>query len=191
MPAKKLCTNEETILPEVDIDQVREELFEDRKVFLNEPITNSILYSVWHPIEQLIKLDDKTPITLYINSEGGDAYVSLFLASYILQSKVPIHTVITGNAQSGASIISMSGHRRLAYKYSTIMLHLPQTGMDRSTSNNLMSQAKGVEMLDEDIYDLMLRKTKMSKQLIKKKLQQDWYLGGGEALKYGIVDEIL
>lgn len=194
MPKHRMCTEDPIAqLSDVDIDSIREELFEDRKILLNEPITDNIIYSVWHPLEQLIKLDDKEPITLYINSVGGDAYISLWLSSYIMKCPTVIRTVILGSAQSGASLIATAGTTgyRHAYTYSTIMVHLPRTTTDVGTSRELTSQAKGIEMLDEDIYDLLLNKTKMSKRVIKNKLQQDWYLGGSEALKYGIIDSVL
>ena len=191
---KPKCSEEddyESDLPDADTEQVKESLFEDRKILLNEPITENIMYSVWQPIEQLIKLDSVSPITLYINSCGGDAYASLFISSYLLQSKTPIHTVVTGIAFSGGALISLSGHKRFAYKYSTYMLHLPKSSSDDMTdSKNLISQAKGIEMLDADIFDLLLTQTKMSKKMIRKKLSVDWYLSPSEALKYGIVDTI-
>ena len=178
-------------MQDIDIDAVREELFEDRKILLNEPITDHILYTVFHPMQKLITLDDKLPITLYINSTGGDAYAALCIASAIMSSKTPITTICLGSAQSGAALILAAGHIRAAFRYSTIMLHLPKATSDVSTSKELASQTKGIEMLDEDIYDLLEKKTTMTKRVIKNKLISDWFLGPTEALKYGIIDTIL
>lgn len=192
MPKHRMCQDDMSDpMQDVNIEEIREELFEDRKIILNEPITDHILYTVFHPMQKLISLNDKLPITLYINSTGGDAYAALCVASAIMSATTPITTVCLGSAQSGAALILASGHIRKMYRYSTLMLHLPKATSDVSTSKELASQTKGIEMLDEDIYDLLVNKTIMTKRIIKNKLISDWFLGATEALKYGIIDEII
>lgn len=194
-PNKPSCTeeDEDSIDAEESRELARDEFYSKRIIVLNDTITERLIYDVFCPLKALIDDDPITPIDLYINSTGGSAHESLFLASYLLSSRTQINTTVLGCAMSGAAIISVAGTKgyRRMFRYSQLMWHLPQTALETSTSNNLTSQAKGVELLDEYIYDLLLNNTKLSKSMIKKKLSTDWYLTPQEALKYGIIDEIL
>ena len=59
------------------------------------------------------------------------------------------------------------------------------------TKGELLTQASGIAVLDDNITDLIKSKSILSKGKIKTKLLRDWYLSAQEALKYGIIDEIL
>lgn len=197
MSETKECSEEiAEQLNNIDIEGIKEELFEERKIVLNEPITETAIYSIWHPIEKLLSIDSKAPIKLYLHSNGGDAYTSLYISSFLesINKETPIYTIGMGAVFSGACLILMAGtaNCRCVYKYSSIMCHMPKVSSDEPyTSGGQLAQAKGIDVLDEAIYDLMIKRTNMSRKLIKKKLQQDWYLSAEECIKYGIADKIM
>lgn len=168
------------------------DLLNQRKIILNEPVTEELIYSIFCPLEELTNNSDKKkPIHLYINSCGGNTYEGLFLASYIMSSKTPIYTYILGTAQSAACAIAVSGHKRFAYRYSQIMMHLPKCESEQSESKNLLSLAKGIAQLDDHILNLFAEKTKLSRTQLNKKFISDYFVMPEQALKEGFVDEIL
>jgi len=181
---------EETI--EYSTDKIQVELFEDRKIILNGDVTNDIIYTIFHNMELMKKDSKKSPIHLYINSSGGDITTAFFVISYILSSTTPVYTYCMGMAGSAAAFLLVSGHKRFAYKYSNVMLHLVRMEGEVSTKRkDLMAQGHGLKLLDDSIYDLLVSKTNMTKHKLRNKMETDWYISAKEALKYGIIDDIL
>ena len=66
---------------------------------------------------------DPGRIFLHINSGGGSVFAGLSSVDYILNSKVPITTVIDGCAASAATIMSVVGHHRVMHKHSFMLIH--------------------------------------------------------------------
>ena len=177
----------EDIIDTEVVDIINKELYNKRTLLLNSGITNDIIYSLYYPMIKLIEEDSKKPIHIWINTLGGNATDSLFLASYILSSKTPIYTYCLGQASSGGALILLSGHKRFAYRYSGIMIHSSGCEYEgKFTKGELLTQASGIAVLDDNITDLIKSKSILSKGKIKTKLLRDWYLSAQEALKYGI-----
>jgi len=175
-----------------DFEEIEERFFDQRKLFINDKIEENLITSVFASMEELKQDNSKKPIHLYINSLGGNAYDGLFLASYIKTSKTPIYTYCLGTAQSAGCIILLGGHKRFAYTYSTLMMHLPQTELEFSKASNLLSNAKSIEMLDNFIYDFILKQSNL-KNLAKVKslLRDDFFFSPEKAIELGFIHEIL
>ena len=65
----------------------------------------------------------KETINLYINSNGGSVYDMWGLIDIIKSSSTTIHTYVTGKAFSAGSALLIAGHKRFAYRHSTVMIH--------------------------------------------------------------------
>jgi ATP-dependent Clp protease protease subunit len=135
---------------------------------------------------------DPTPIKLYINCYGGDVYQFLGLIDVIESSITPIHTITLGAAMSCAFLVTLSGHKRFAYKNSTFMYHQISTG-EWGTAKNLEEDLIETKRLQKIIENRILSKTKITKKQLSDNYnsKNDWYLGAEEALKYHIIDQIL
>lgn len=132
------------------------------------------------------------PIELYINSYGGDVYSALGLVSIMEKSNTPVFTYATGMAMSAGYLILIHGHRRFAYEHTTILYHQVSSWTKGKVADMVddVKQSKEVQRLMEK---LTLRKTKIPKEELKAvyKQRRDWFITSKEALKLGIVDEIL
>lgn len=132
------------------------------------------------------------PIKIYIDSHGGNAYQCLGLLGVIEHSPVPIHTIVTGVAASAGFLISITGHKRFCYKTSTFMYH-------QIRGWNVGTLKQQTEKLEETkrLQELIEKHTKAHTKLTKEKLEEiyekkkDWYLSAKDALKHGVVDEII
>ena len=127
---------------------------------------------------------------LHINSYGGSVFAGLSSVDYIINSKVPVTTIIDGCAASAATLMSVVGHRRLMHRHSYMLIHQLSSGMwgkyeelkdDMENSENLMKRIK-------EIYD---QKTKVPKTKMDEILKHDLWWDAKTCLKYGLVDEIL
>ena len=132
------------------------------------------------------------PIKIYIDSYGGKVYQCFGLLSIIKNSKTPIHTIVTGCAMSCGFMILICGHRRFAHKLSTPLYH--------QVSSKVSGKLKDIEIdfieakrLQKIIEDLTLEYTKITKEKLKQiyETKTDWYMSSSQALKLGVVDEIL
>lgn len=175
---------------------------EKRRLIFNDNVDSKTVFEI---IEKILKYNDednekdekeknyiRQPIELIINSGGGNCWDGYALVSAIQTSKTPVHTICLGRAMSMALVIFLSGHKRFAHKYSTFMYHQVYWG-----SNGKLEHLRNVlgegDRLGEMYDDLVVSRTVLSKEKLDKvkEMQKDWYISGKEALKYGIVDELL
>jgi ATP-dependent Clp protease, protease subunit len=67
---------------------------------------------------------EENPITVIINSSGGDVYTSFAIIDAIRGCKSPINTVGTGHIMSAASLILASGTgKRILTPNTSVMIH--------------------------------------------------------------------
>ena len=135
---------------------------------------------------------ERKPISLYINTYGGSVYDGFGLINIIKASTTPIYTYVVGEAMSMGLPILVSGARRFAYKYSTIMYHEMSTLMwDKLES--IKQDLKEGERLQVILDSIILNNTQILKEKLDniKERKIDWYISAEEALKLGIIDEII
>ena len=118
------------------------------------------------------------------------------MAAYTLIDKMktsltPIDTITIGEAASAACLIAISGTKRFANKHSSFLIHQGQA----SISNEAGKLVDWLKYYDDTILKQMkehiLEDTKISKVDYDNKVREDWYLTANEALKYGLIDEII
>lgn len=134
----------------------------------------------------------RSPIKIYIDSYGGYVYQCFGLLSIMQASKTAIHTIATGAAMSCGFMILICGHKRFAYELATPMYHQissAEYGKVRDFEDHL----KESKRLQQVMVDLTLRKTRITKKQLDDNYhkKQDWYMSAKEALRYGVIDEII
>jgi ATP-dependent Clp protease, protease subunit len=132
------------------------------------------------------------PIKIMIDSYGGAVYQILGLLAIIDKSETPIHTYVTGAAMSCGFMLLIHGHRRFAYKYATPLYH-QVSSIAIGEVKNMEERIEETKRLQKLLEQLTLDKTKITAKKLEKiyKTKQDWYMTAEEALKLGVVDEIL
>ncbi len=132
------------------------------------------------------------PIKLYIDSYGGAVYQCFGLLNIIENSKTPIHTIITGCAMSCGFLIAIVGHKRFAYKNSTLLYHQPSSGTI-GTVKEMEESVIETKRIHKLIDELVINVTKITKQRLKECYEKkiDWFITADEAFKLRCIDEIL
>ena len=106
--------------------------------------------------------------------------------------KSDVRTIVTGMAASMASLILASGKKgkRLSLQNSEVMIHQP-LGNTSGQATDIEIQAKRImnkkKLLNKMLSDLTTQPLKK----IEKDTERDKYLSSLEALKYGIIDQII
>jgi ATP-dependent Clp protease protease subunit len=143
--------------------------------------------------DQKLAVKKRTPINLIINSEGGDVYSGFGIVEAILHSVTPVHTICHGQAQSMAALILSAGHKRSIGTYSTLMYHEINWNVEFSPGKFHKQELDEAKRM-QDIYDnLLLEFTNLTQtqlEIIKNQCTY-WYMNSEDALRFGIVDEIL
>lgn len=177
-------------------NNVQDIAYKDRTIILNNVIDEMFEEHLLTLVLNYNRRDDnlsaREPITLMINSPGGYVSQSLSISNTIFKSKTPVITINAGLAASGASLVLISGQRRFAYENSYVMLHSLKGG-SWGVSSNVTRQSKYLENLDRDIETIYKSRTKMPKNFYKDIFDRhlEIYLSAKEALKFGLVDEII
>lgn len=154
---------------------------------LNKEIKRIGVFSQQMAIDMDIPVQN---IILHINSPGGSAVNGILAYDVIKQSKVPIHTIVEGEACSAATIISVAGQKRTMYRNSVMLIHQLSTQF-WGTYVNLEDEMKNCELLMNKIFGIYLNNTKIPKKILSEVLKHDLYFDAETCLKYRLVDGII
>jgi ATP-dependent Clp protease protease subunit len=150
-------------------------------------------------IERLRDLaaDNNRPITLYINSAGGNVTDGLAIHDairHIISRGVEITIVVQGMAYSMGSIVlqAASEGRRLAFPHSWIMIHEPAKWAGWQSTTAAAQHLERLKQMQDQIYKILSsRSGKPLRQIIKDTKRTDFYLDAQKAREYGLIDAIV
>ena len=167
-------------------------LLKDRIIFLGGGINDDISNLV---IAQMLFLEAEDPekdIHLYINSPGGVVTAGLAIYDTIQYIRPDVSTLCMGQAASMGSFLLASGAKgkRFALPHSRIMIHQPMGGF-QGQATDVDIQAKEILMLRKTLNDILASHTKQSIEKIRKDTDRDFFMSGEQAVKYGIIDEVV
>ncbi|MGV4321124.1 ATP-dependent Clp protease proteolytic subunit [Bacillus mojavensis] len=134
----------------------------------------------------------RKPINLHVHTLGGAVYDANFLVGVIQTSRTPVHTYAGGKIMSAGFYIYISGHKRFATEMATFMYHDMSVGL-HNTIEGLKVDIRHYDSLRDRIDAYIVRRTNLPKNLMddQNRVKEDLYLYAEDALKYGIVHEIL
>ena len=127
-----------------------------------------------------------------MNSYGGEVYDMWALIDIMLTAKSPIYTYCTGYAMSAAFNIFLAGSKRFASKHSTFLYHQISCWRD-SKYQDLVEDMVEIGYLQNDIELYVKDKSKITERKLKEVREKkiDWYIHYEEALKLGIITDII
>lgn len=150
-------------------------------------------------IERLRELanDSRRPITLYINSAGGNVTDGLALHDairHLVSTGVEVTTVVQGMAYSMGSVVlqAASAGRRFAFPHSWIMIHEPAKWAGWQSTTAAAQHLERLKQMQNQIYRILAeRSRKPLRQIIRDTKRTDFYLDAARAKEYGLIDDVL
>ncbi len=133
---------------------------------------------------------DPPPIKLHINSYGGSVFAGLSAVDYIINSKVPVHTIIDGCAASAATLMSCVAEKRYMHRHACMLVH-QLSGLMWGKFQEMQDDMQNSEMLMEKIKDIYRKYTKIPKKEMDNILKHDIWWEAEKCLEYGLVDELI
>lgn len=167
-------------------------LLEDRIVFVGEPITRDSANLV---VAQLLYLESTSPgepISMYINSPGGEVYAGLGILDTMRFISSPVHTTCVGMAASMASILLAAGEKKHRHilPNSIVMIHQPSSGV-QGQQTEIQIIADETRRIRNKINELLSDFTGKPLDQVNADTERDNYLTAEQAMEYGLVDSII
>ena len=176
----------------VAVMDVFSRLMMDRIIFLGVPISDDVANIIQAQLLFLDSTDSKSDIQLYINSPGGSVYAGLGIYDTMQLVQSDVATICTGLAASMASVLLTAGTKgkRSALPHSRVMIHQPLGGAEGQASD-IEITAREIIKLKKELYEIISTHSGKSLAQIEKDADRDYWMTAQEALKYGMIDEIL
>lgn len=171
------------------VKSVFDKLLEERIIYLGTEIYDDIANTINAQLLYLDSVSDE-PISIYINSPGGDVYSGLAIYDTMQLINSPVHTVVTGLAASMAFVIAVSGDKRSALPNSRLMQHQPLSAMGWSQATDIAIENKEIQTIKNDLIEIIAKHTGQKVSKVRKDCERDYWMKASEALKYGAIDEI-
>ena len=124
------------------------------------------------------------PITIWINSPGGDCIAASQIYSMLMDYKGDVTVKIDGIAASAASVIAMAGTKVLMAPTALMMIHNPAT----IAYGDHTDMAKAIEMLEEvkeSIINAYEIKTSLSRSKLSHLMDAETWMNAKKAIELG------
>ena len=166
-------------------------LMMDRLLWVAGPVNDGMSTIVQ---AQLMFLDsvEKKDITMHIDSPGGSVKSGLSMVDVMEYIKSDIRTVNTGMAASMGSILLGAGTKgkRSSLKHSTTMLHQSSGGFSGNIQDAEIDWSEW-KKVNKELFVLLGKYCGKKPEKVAKDATRDFWMNAEEAVKYGIIDEII
>jgi ATP-dependent Clp protease protease subunit len=167
-------------------------LLKERVVFMVGPVNELSANLI---VAQLLFLESENPekdIAIYINSPGGSVSAGLAIYDTIQFIKPDVSTLCIGQAASMGALLLAAGAKgkRFALPNSRVMIHQPMGGFQGQASD-IEIHAKEILYLRQRLNEILARHTGQEIKAIERDTERDNFFGADDAVKYGLVDQVL
>ena len=167
-------------------------LLNERVIFLGDEVNSQTANIV---VAQLLHLAYQNPdedIKLYINSPGGSVYDGLAILDTINFIKPDVQTIGIGLQASMGAFLLAAGTKgkRGILPNARVMIHQPSSGTRGKITDQEIDLKEGLT-LKEKLAEILAKNTGQNLEKLKNDMERDYWMSAEEAVKYGIVDNIL
>lgn len=169
-------------------------LLNDRIIFLGGPVMDESANLIVAQLLFLANEDDKSDISLYVNSPGGSVTAGLGIIDTMRFIPADVSTYIIGQAGSMGSVIASSGAKGKRYTLPNAenLMHQPLLGgVMEGQATDLEIEARHILRLRDAIYTIYAENTGQTMEKITADCERNNWLNAQGMLEYGLVDEVL
>ena len=164
----------------------------ERTLFLNGTIASASWFDD-DVTPALFKSDldsGKGPITVWINSPGGDVWAAAQIYNMLLSYGEKVTVKIDGLAASAASVIAMAGDEVLVSPVSMLMIHNPST-MAMGDKDDLTQAISMLDSVKDSILNAYVKKTGLSKNKLSKLMDDETWMDANKAVELHFADRVM
>ncbi len=167
-----------------------------RDIYLIGDIEKDTARSVIERLREFAN-DSTKPITIYINSAGGNVTDGLAIhdaVREIVSRSIEVTIIVQGMAYSMGSVVlqAASTGRRFSYPHSWIMIHEPAKWAGWQSTSAAAQHLDRLKQMQAQIYEILANRSgKPLQKIIRDTKRTDFYLDAKKALEYGLIDGIV
>jgi ATP-dependent Clp protease, protease subunit len=168
-------------------------LLRERIVFVGRQLDDEMANIVTAQLLFLASEDAEKEINLYLNSPGGSLNSALAIYDVMQHVQPPVHTICTGMAASGASLLLAAGAKgkRMALPHSQIILHQPWTGGIQGQASDIDIHAREILRQRSELVRLYAQLCGREAEQVERDIERDFYMTPQEAINYGVIDAVI
>ncbi len=168
-----------------------EKLMKTRSIMLTGEITKESADQV---IRNLLVMDSESsdPITIYINSPGGDVDGGFAIYDMIRFVSSPVRTVGIGLVASAAVIVLLAAQKENRYGFtnSTYLIHQPMTEM-RGVAADIEIHAQNMEHCRQMTDSIIAEACGRSLEEVHRDTERDHWIYSQGAVEYGLISRVI
>ena len=167
-------------------------LLKERIIFLTGAVEDEMSAVI---VAQLLFLESENPkkeISMYINSPGGVVTAGMAIYDTMQFIKPEIATLCVGQAASMGSLLLTGGTKGMRYALNNarVMVHQPSGGF-RGQASDIERHAEDIVKMKRRLNEIYVHHTGQPYEMIERTLDRDHFMSAEEALKFGLIDEVL
>jgi ATP-dependent Clp protease protease subunit len=167
-------------------------LLKERVIFIVGPIEDHMANLV---VAQLLYLESENPdkdISIYINSPGGVVTSGMAIYDTMQFIKPDVSTLCVGQAASMGALLLAGGAagKRYCLPHSRVMIHQPLGGF-QGQATDIDIHAREILNMRERLNRILANHTGQPIEKIGEDTERDNFMSSEEAVKYGLIDQVL
>ena len=170
---------------------IESRLMSDRRLFITGDINGDSAMDFFKQIMLLNLEDERAPISVFINSPGGEIDNGLLIYDAIVSSKAPVRTFCCGCAYSMGAVLFTCGRERYMMPHAKLLLHEPLLG------GKIGGNASSIKSISESLLEtksmmnkLLAFHTGKTEKEMDELTSYDHYFSAKEAVEMGLADGI-
>lgn len=144
----------------------------------------------WNEEDRGITAEERRPIKIFINSDGGNVDTVFHVIDMIRISKTPVYTIGMGRVYSSGGLLLMAGHKRYIFRHTSCLIHDGSSGAIGSIGK-MLDNLEFTKRLEEKLKQHILESTRITEELYDQNYRRDWFMFSDEMIELGIADEIV
>ncbi len=167
-------------------------LLKERVIFMVGQVEDYMANPI---VAQMLFLEAENPekdIHLYINSPGGSVTAGMSIYDTMQFIKPNVSTICIGQACSMGALLLTGGTagKRYCLPHSRMMIHQPLGGFQGQASD-IEIHAREILTIRERLNKVLAHHTGQPMDVIARDTDRDNFMSGEEAVKYGLIDQVL
>ena len=171
---------------------IRDEMLGRRELELMTPVNTESCAVIIRALLYLQRQAPEAPVTLYINSPGGEVQSGLALYDVMRAVSCTIRTVCLGMAASMGALLFIAGDERELLPHSRVMIHDPLIGEGAGGSAlSVKARADDLMRIRDITAGVIARHSGMPLERVFELTASDTYFEAKEAVEAGLADRII
>ena len=171
---------------------IRDQMLCRRELELMTPVNAESCAVIIRVLLYLRRQDSEAPVTLYINSPGGEVQSGLALYDVMRAVSCAIRTVCLGMAASMGALLFIAGDERELLPHSRVMIHDPLIGEGAGGSAlSVKARADDLMRIRDITAGGIARHSGMPLERVFELTASDTYFEAKEAVEAGLADRII